>query len=427
MRLTYDSFKDYLGRINKLYELTSSFIKYYNDVIKQANGKKVYELQEDVRSMILGGLKPNGEYAENAYALFIRDFTGLYIEDPKLYVSKLRLGMKPYVMVVVEETPFVEFIQLLNNISEFILNKAKEQNLGYTNSNGVKSDTGKQGVENIIAELIKTSHELSVGVHNFSTGVWGLRKITPHYMKKAYGSVPENLLKILGFSKLWSVKDYELWGFPDYFTEIMLYSKHVSTEYGGYSYYYISINGIPTLSKSLKNVQTVNPVKPKTLGGAICILNEVIWRYNSLLHETMSKWYEGVINIEEKYVKEAWQSLNNIGWSIPEYLKDLYAEFKELLDGAIGSSSGSPFKFLIYDEDGIVSKYVQWVYRRSYERSGFVEYKLSHYLLLPGLFDDLIPAIFLGVVDTPLHHTSSYLNYRKALLIIVRTKRSDLK
>ncbi len=242
-------------------------------------------------------------------------------------------------------------------------------------------------------------------------------------MKKAYENIPKNLLELLGFSKLLSIKDYELWGFLDYFTKCMLYRKYEALPYGGYYDYYISINGIPALSKTLKEIQTTNPIEPKTLGGAICILNEIIWRYVDLLYETLSKWYEGSVNIEERYVEEAWKSLSDSGWSMPEYLKigtyeGLYAEFKKVLEGSIGSSYGSPFKFLFYDEDGILSKYTQWVYRGSYVRSGFNEYGLSRYILLPELFDDLMPAIFLGVVDTTL-----YLNDKKALLILVRTKR----
>jgi len=424
MGLTYEEFKNYLKLVEKLYMLTSSFINYYNDVVKQANGKYVHELPEDVRNLVLSGLKLDGEYTENAYALFIKDFMGLSIEDSKLYVSKLKLETKPNVKVIVEESKFVEFVQLLNSVSRFIVNKVKELELSDI-STGVKETNIKQtGIENLIAEIIKSSYDLSVGVNSFSTGIWGLRKIAPHYMKKAYENIPENLLKSLGFSKLLSIKEYELWGFPDYFTKCMLYQKHVTTSYGSYYYdYYISINGIPALSKTLKEVQTANPVEPKTLGGAICILNEIIWRYTDLLYETLSKWYEGSVNVEERYVEEAWKSLSDSGWSMPEYLKigtyeGLYAEFKKVLEGSIGSSYGSPFKFLFYDEDGIISKYTQWVYRGSYDRSRFSEYKLSRYILLPELFDDLMSAIFLGVVDTTL-----YLNDKKALLILVRTKR----
>jgi len=422
MKFTYDDFKDYLSRVSKLYTLTLNFIRYYDNVVKQANGKNVHELQEDIRNMVLSGLKPDGEYTENAYALFVKDFMGLYIEDPKLYVSKLKLEAKPNVKVLVEETRFIEFVRLLNKVSKFIMDKAKELNLSSIDAGIQESNTKQQNIEDLIAELIKTSYDLSVGVNAFSTGVWGLRKITPQYMKKAYENVSEDLLKVLGLSKLLNIKEYEIWGFPDYFTKCMLYEKLV-TVYTGYHYYayYLSINGIPVLSESLREVRTT-AIEPKTLGGAICILNEIIWRYTNLLHGILSKWYEGVVNVEEEYIEEAWKSLNEIGWGIPEYLKIgvyevLYADFKNVLVGDVGSSRGSPFKFLVYDEDGAITKYIQWIYRGSYDRSEFSEYKLSQYVLLPELFDEMLPAIFLGVIDVTL-----YLNDEKALLILVRTK-----
>lgn len=416
VKFTRNELKDYVRLVSKLYTLTSNFIKYYNDVVKQAERRNVNELPEGIRKLVLSGLNPEGEYVENAYSLFVKDFIGLSVEDPKLYVSKLKLRAEPNVKVVVEKPKFVEFVKLLNSTSRFIINKVRELDLSDVS---IEEDiTKQQSVEDVVAEIIKTSYDLSVGVNSFSTSVWGLRKTTPHYMKKAYENLSEDTLKLLGFSKLISVKEYELWGFPDYFTRCMLYSEN--------GYWYLSINGVPALSKDLRKVLTTNPVEPETLGGAVCILNEIVWRYVNMLRETLSKWFKGIVDLEEEYVEEAQESLNGIGWSIPGYLKigtyqSLYAKFEEMVRGIVGLSSyGSPFKFLVYDEDGVISRYVQWVYRGSYDRSGFYEYKLSQYIILPELFDDLMPAIFLGAIDATL-----YLNDKKAVLILVRTKRGD--
>ena len=425
MSFTHEELKDYLTHVGKLYTLTSTFIKYYNDVIKQANGRMVHELQEDLRNMVLSGLKPDGEYIENAYALFIKDFTGLSIEDPKLYVAKLKVVEKPDVKVIVQENPFIEFALLLNKVSGFIVDKAKELNLGEFSAG--ESGVKQQNIEDLITEIIKTSYEVSVGVHNFPTSVFGLRKITPQYMKKAYGNIPENLLKSLGFSKLMSLKSYELWGFPDYFTKCVVYVP--------YGYRGMFINGIPARLKVLEEIQTrsiylqtFNPVEPKTLGGAICILNEIVWRYINLLYRTLSKWYENIINLEKKYVEEAWKSLSDSGWrwSLPK--RSGVPEYLEYLKGWLGYYSGSEggyFRFLIYDEDGLVSKYAEFT--SSY--AGSVFFKEEHilqlsprYIVLPELFNDLMPAIFVGVVDATLSLDvcSDGCHSKKALLILVR-------
>ncbi len=424
MKFTYDDLRDYLNRVSRLYALTSNLLDYYNNVIKQVNGKSVDELPEDLKNMVLSGLKPDGEYTENAYALFIKDLVGLYIEDPKLYVSRLKLGTETNVKVVVEETQFVEFVQLLNTISKFVVSKATELNL--IDSSAIANEDGakQQSIEDLITELIKTLYDLSVGVHNFSTGVWGLRKITPHYMKKAYEDLPENLLKLLGFSKLIDVKGYELWGFPDYFTRCALHKRYEVTTgppYFEYYKYHVFINGVPAVLKQLKGAQLTNFLKPETPGGAICMLNEVTWRYISLLHQTLSKWYEGVIDVEKRYVEEAWRSLNDIGWDIPKYLEGLYVRLEEVL---LRDTQDTP-RFLIYDEYGVISKYIWYcgyyeiiIWGRRLPPHHLKEQKLQHYILLPELFDDLMPAMFLGVVDVTL-----CLDSEKALLIVVRARR----
>lgn len=418
MKASYDDFKKFLKSINELYTLTLRFIEYYDNEVKHVNGKKIHELSEEFKNLVLSGLNPDGEYNENAYALFIKDFIGLQIEDPRLYISKLKLEGIPDIKVVIKKTKFIEFVYSLNKLSKFILDKVNE--LKMSNTSFMKQKVSDQNIEDLITDIIKTSYDLSVGINAFTTSVWGLRKITPHYIKKAYDNISEDMLKALGFSKLMSIKEYELYGFPDYFTRCRLYQKHVATGYGSHYFdYYISVNGVPVISESLKEIQTVNPIKPETLGGAICTLNEVIWRYTDLLSETVSKWYDGNIVLEKTYVGEAWKSLKEIEWHMPEYLNEyggLYANFEELLKGYVGSSYGSPFKFLMY-ENGVITKYFQWVYRGSYDRSGFSEYKLSRYILLSELFDDLMPAIFLGVVDT-----TFYLNNEKGLLILVRTE-----
>ena len=409
MKLTYDDFKDYLSKVNKLYALTRNLIEYYDNVVEQANEKNVHELPKSLRNIIISGLKPDGEYSKNAYALFIKDFIGLYIDDPKLYTSKLRLGVKPNAKIVTKETKFMKFVRLLNKVSKFILNRTRELNLiSNIDTSTEESETKQQSIEELITKLIETSYALSVGVNTFSTSICGLRKITPHYMKKAYENLSEDFLRTLGFSRLVSIREYEIWGFPDYFTICTVHEN-----------YYLFINGVVSDSEWIpENLWMTDIIRPKTLGGAICILNETIWRYINLLYDILSKGYKGIINIEEKYVEKAWKSLDDIGWNMPEYMKigiyeRLYSDFRDVLRGRIGSSYGSSFKFLIPDDDGIIKEYIQWVYRGSH--SGFNTYSLSRYILLPELFDDLLPAIFLGVIDVTL-----YFNNQRALLILVR-------
>ncbi|ADI31256.1 hypothetical protein [Staphylothermus hellenicus] len=409
MHLSLDNLRSFLVDVGRLYNITSAIKDYYDEVVRPLNGKNIDELPRDLKVAVLGGLKPDGEYVDNAYAMFIKDFIGLYIEDPKLYVFMLKRGRIPSVKIITSATKFVEFVYLLNGVSGFIISKARNLGLIHNSVKSSKTEINQLNIEDAITELINTILNLSVGTNSFTTGIWGLRKTTLRYAKKAYGKLPENLLEVLGFSKLVDLKNYQLWGFPDYVTKCRLY-QYEYNEYG------LIINGLPIVSEYLRKIPGLSSIALNTLGGAICILNEVIWRYIDLLYKDLNKWYKNSINLEKEYVRKAWRSLDEIGWSMPEYLKSLYVDFREALDGRVGSSYGSPFKFLHYDENGVIKEYTQWFYRGSYERSGFYTYKLSQYIYLPELLDDLMPAIYLGVVDTTL-----YLNSGRALLILIRS------
>jgi len=397
IKLTTDDFRDYLSLVRKLYTLTSDFIKYYDDKIKQSHKKYLSELQEDIRNMVLGGLKPDCEYTDKAYGLFAEDFLGLSLEDRKLCA-------KPGARVIVKETKFVEFVRLLNQLSKFIIDEGVK-NLNISNNVSQENNTSQQNIEDLITEIIRTVYDLSVGVNAFATGVFGLRKITPEYRKKAYENIPDDLLKALGFSKLINGKGFEIEGFPDYFTKSVLY---VTGDYKTYLY----INGVPILSELKK--YGINTIEPKTLGGAICILNEIIWRYIDLLYNMLSKWYNGIVNIENEYIKEAWRSLDDFGWRMPEYLEAFnsnynkagYNDFKKILNVQLSSDPN----LLMYDEYGMIFSIGL--------RRGVPP--------LSELFVDLMPAIFLGIIDTTLvydDHSGRYDEYnKKELLIVVRTR-----
>jgi len=402
IKLTVDDFKDYLSLVRKLYALTSDFIKYYDDKIKQSHQKYLSELQVDIRNMVLGGLKPDCEYTEKAYGLLAEDFLGLSLEDRKLCV-------KPGARVIVKETKFVEFVRLLNQLSKFIIDEAMK-NLNLSNNASQENNASQQNIEDLITEIIKTSYDLSVGVNAFATSVFGLRKITPEYRKKAYENVPDELLKVLGFSTLMNVKGFEIKGFPDYFTKFVFGETPEFSDYVSIYRYYHSINGIYT-----------NTIQPKTLGGAICVLNEIIWRYIDLLYEKLSRWYEGIVNIREEYIKEAWRSLDEFGWRMPDYLMTFTIDFKKVLEGI----NPSLLQLLGYDNSSTITEYFTWEWNchqygiHSDCRYELKEYKLSRSIPLSELFVDIMPAIFLGVIDTTLDF--HYVFDRKALLIVIRT------
>lgn len=420
MNIKYEDLKNFFENIFELYTLTSKFINYFEFLVKSLVGKCIHEIPEELKELVLGGLKPNGVYSENAYALFIRDFIGLKLEDPKLYVAKLRLTKAPDVKIVLEETSFIRFIHILNKVLEFLVNKANELNFSVRKS----AIEDKLYVEDLVTKIINTCSALVVGINNVTSTAWSLQKISTYYLKKLYIEIPNQVLEFLGLTKILEIpssEQYKLYGFPDFFTQCIFAIDDPVNNCA-------LINGIPiepTMERReyIKKKLGVNPdfftIEPSTIGGAICMLNEIIWR---LFKKIPSKWFNNYVNLEEEYIKKAWESLKNAGWSIPEYLKKpkLYTRYDDIMKCSIYDHSTGPFFHFIGYENGIATKHIYWSHNLG--NFNLIENPLEEYFVLPDLFDDLMPAMHLGVIHIALRMQSYDKSiYRNALLISVRT------
>jgi hypothetical protein len=409
-KLTLEELKKYLQVVSEINAISFNILEWCRRNIwsvvgeSQAREAKIPfdKWSDEVRRIVISGLKveqlKNPYYTPNAYAMFIKDFIGLYLENPALYVENLMFKEEmSNVNIVFEKTLFIEFVEYVYRITEFILKKASELGIRIEAPKAVEGS-----IDELIERFLQKVYEVTVGVNSFTTAVWGLRKITPSYMKKAYGEVPQQLLDILDFKKLLEVKYVELWGFKDYFTQLAVYC--IYNRYNRYPEYHAIINNVPIFQSFLRGLSYVNdPAKRQriltqvtqmhqlsSLGGAICALNQAVWSYISRLREICVKWFRGYVDLESLYVGEAWKKLGEQGWEVPEYLRDLtqdiapfYVYFK------IG---------LMHDELGVVNRLILTA---SYCECSYSDYT-AQFTLLARLLYDLMPAIFLGVADVTL-------------------------
>jgi len=370
------------------------------------------EVQEAVdKGLVVEPLK-TPYYSPNAYAMFLKDFLGVYLENPAAYVEKLVLGSElTDIDIVFEKTMFLEFVERIYKITGFILDKAREVGVEATLPNPVEV-TQETIIADVIERFIEKTYEVSVGVNRFATAVWSLRKTTPVYLKAIYGEAPQQLLDALGFRQLLKTKYVELWGFEDYFTELSTYCIEV---YSRDCRYYAVINNVPTPLGFLKyiNERTKDVAKRtrilrlaeevhklKTVGGAICALNEAVWKYIRRLSDIGSKWFSNYVDLEKEYVDMAWRRLGEHGWSVPEYLGAGI-----LQEHNVSSEYPDIIHSMIYDEksDQIIGEV--WTYRgyclcsEHYFDDVLKEGKFSS---ITKLFSDLMPAIIYGVADVTL-------------------------
>jgi len=374
------------------------------------------EVQEAVIAGLVVEPLKTPYYSPNAYAMFLKDFLGVYLENPAAYVEKLVLGSElTDINIVFEKTMFLEFVERIYKITGFILNKAREV--------GVEAALPKPVEvmqETIIADaierFIEKAYEATVGVNRFATAVWSLRKITPGYLKTIYGEAPQQLLNALGFRQLLKTKYVELWGFEDYFTELSIYCIEV---YGRDCRYYAVINNVPTPLGFLEYINKTENVakrtrilrlaeevhKLRTVGGALCTLNEAVWKYIRRLSSIGTKWFSNYTDLEKEYVDMAWRRLGEYGWSIPEYLNVAGMPWKHNVSSEYPEISLS----MIYNKEpdrviGEIQTYGSSCscserYFGDVFKEGLVYPKLSS---IAKLFYDLMPAIIYGVVDVTL-------------------------
>uniref|UniRef100_A0A7J2U109 Uncharacterized protein n=1 Tax=Ignisphaera aggregans TaxID=334771 RepID=A0A7J2U109_9CREN len=380
VKITYEDFKSYLHTVSEINVIASKILEWFNTNICSVVGdveeaKVAFSMwPKEIQEAVVRGLRAEGvhnvSYTPNAYAMFIKDFFGVYLENPVLYVAKSAYEevTETEVNIYFSKTLFTDFVRQLYGLTSYIVNTVRRQGVEI----GVSKVT-EERIERLVEALMQKVVEVTVGVNMFATAVWGLRKILPAFMKRAY-EVPEELLRILGFTEIFKAKNTTLWGFSDYFTKLINLPQ----------YNCFTINGVPfkCILSNLKSLKSANildyiiSLKPSTIGGAICMLNEAIWRYMSRSESIISKWFKNYSNLEHVYVSEAQKILEgDYSWNLPQYLKDRYENlWSKVNDDRIYSISSYR-----YDEEKI--------------------YIAGTSIPLTELFYAIMPAIFLGVID----------------------------
>jgi len=420
--------RSFLGEVSALNKLTSRLLELYRAEIKPLHGKALAELPDHIREMVLGGLKSDGSYGENAYAKFVYDFLGLRLEDPQRYITLARLWKVPDVKVAVEEGAsqynFVKFVHYLNKLTEFILEKARDAGIEPPQVSEAPSD-----VYSLVSDLVEKAANLMLGVNKVTTFIFSIRKTTTHYLKAAYGDIPRGLLELLGLSKLLEAYGLELWGFGDYFT------KAIVVKIGRPDYRFRTvINGVPLYKSStddwgISDISRVASIRPETLGGAISSLNATIMTAFKSRDVSIHKWYPDATRLVNEYLQEARKSLEDAGWKFPEYLKcDVISDeyigeerYKRATAIPVVPMEGiirgfGDYYVLKYDETLIV-KDIEYSYRiwhslpfgpATFMGVGRGSSRVSKYFAVSELFRDLMPAIFLGLVDVALQYAAFY-------------------
>jgi hypothetical protein len=177
--LTNEEFRKYLQAVAELNAYASKILEWLKANVYSVVGEGVQQTKapigrwsEDIRKVVAMDLHvvgpQNVEYSPNAYALFVKDFFGLYIEDYRVYANRLALGedISNLNIVFTGDTQSINFIKDAHRATEFILKKANEI--------GVSIDKPKieaKSIEEFVEGFTQKAYEVSVGVNSFATAV----------------------------------------------------------------------------------------------------------------------------------------------------------------------------------------------------------------------------------------------------------------
>ena len=303
---------------------------YWEELRNEFNALPFDEVREEEKPLILGGIVQRDEiYTRNSLAKFYAKFLGMRLKDIQSWILQSQTGeMLTEISVEVVETEFVKFVKEVFNLLDYgllhqqLVTDFKEPEL---DCEGLKKEPEK------VRELIKNFYQSILNISlNYNYGTFflcSINQITYCYMRTAYPRINEVLdflINEFGLTELeWNnpikpesktFRDYTIYCFPEY-----------------------------------------NPnTKGKSFGGAICTLNETIWRvfsYSSEIKNTLSILFGNIPNLKEEF-KERIKSRLPERYYTWIYFKGISASERSYADAEVGSKTimdmldeNSPFLF----------------------------------------------------------------------------------
>jgi len=369
-----------------LKEISGALINYWKFLFNKINNKPVDELIEDkrVKAILLGGVNESGEYSERSLALFYKKFFGVYT-DVKAIVEHLKQELTPNVKGIVEKSTFINFAEDVFKITNEIVNLAQQNKIleGFNvreidiSFEELISDPEK--VATIIKEFYELVLKVTVNYNQRTLFLWTIKKITRRYLVAAYPEFEneekfEELQKIIGLEK----------------------------------YFEPEIKEKTKRDKEIKRDYTIWYLPEKSLGGMICKLNEIIWKYlgKEQFRKDLEFLFDNVADLRQQFIEKAKKALGD--WKFPENVIPYNANHYCTICGQSAPPDqwfeSHSFRYLI-SEGIVISKIIHskdYGYIHGNHRTGPYKTTVRHdipKMNFLSVLDQLSPLIFLGLVD----------------------------
>ena len=326
-----DEWKRYIeSYVIPLWKYSWILKEYWEELRNEFGALPFDKIREGERPLFLGGIIQGDEiYTRNSLAKFYAKFFGMKLKDIQSWILQSQTGEAlTEINVEVVETEFIKFVKEVFNLLDYgllhqrLVTDFKEPELDYEelkkNPNRVK-----EVIQNFYQGILNISLNYNYGTFFLCS----INQITYRYMKAAYPRIDEVLdflINEFGLTELkWNnpikpefktFRDYTIYCFPEY-----------------------------------------NPNnKGKSFGGAICTLNETIWRmfsYSSEIKNTLGMLFGNIRNLKEEFRERIKSRLPERYYSWI-YFKGISASERSYADAEAGSKTimdmldeNSPFLF----------------------------------------------------------------------------------
>ena len=344
MRKFLEDLPNLLIKISKISSYAEELLKLKNILIKY-NYKELYKAPSWIRFMLTQGIEEPGRYVAQSVSSIAKHVLNVYI-DPESYLLYVKQGLPPSVEIRAHETFGIpERLKVLHKLTQLAINIAKEQGIDIPiqhispTTDDIINDYRKLSI--LVSNFLNECKDVAVGINDTMSFIFGMRKLTRKYMLKLYPELRdkklfEELSTTLGLTTVFEPEiaderkrnEYTVIGYPDYAFDFVI------DHHGRERRPELHIIGVaePRMCASdmpgcchLSHAVEYHEYKPeryvcveqtRTLGSALCKINDMIWSIFDILSKTLN-----IPNIGRLYADECKKIL--AGVSIPDWVKRL--------------------------------------------------------------------------------------------------------
>jgi hypothetical protein len=282
------------NRMRGFAEEAKALHAFRQELVRKCDGMPFDKLQEqwDYSQVLLGGVNENGGYRERSLAKLYKELLGLQFTDLKDVVEKQRQDISPSTKVVVDDTPFANFVAKAAEEVETVLQQAQENDMIYDQEVGAEYDfhdllSDQEKFAKLLSDFLYKLQNLLPNYNERALFVWTLPKTTNRYLSVAYPKLKDQ--------KQWEWLDDTLGLEPIFVPDIDETGENV---------------------EELEQQYTVYDYRDNSIGNRLVEFHRLVWdAFDGEVRESLRLAFPDVPNFKKEFLEEAHDKLDNIGWN----------------------------------------------------------------------------------------------------------------